>query len=1128
MCGIICIFRRKRPDQQVQRPYLSDLKPIVMDGAHHIRHRGPDGTGLYEYGCSSYLASMGHVRLSIMDVNGGAQPMVSEDQTLVLVVNGEIFNHKELMKEHCGDVKLKTSSDSECVLHLYKKFGTKCFSMISGQFAIVLLDKAKNCVCVARDHLGIVPLYYGEDLTRCGGDFRSSGLYISSEIKAIQRMFLGDFYVFPTGTTMIYDLEPIFPSPSSSSASSSVLLSDDYPSSASFKNTPTPAPATAATTTPASTVNTKLPYVKNHFMRMEKWYNPLWMTEVPNFPTDIKDFDYAKLKSRLEQAVRRQMMSDVPFGVLLSGGLDSSLIASIAARELRSSSSNQEKKLMTFSIGLEGSPDLKHAKIVAEHIGSDHHEFHFTVEEGIAALRDVIHHVETFDRTTIRASTPMYLMAKKIKALGVKMVLSGEGADEIFGGYLYFHKAPDKLAFFQETRSKLMTLEYYDCLRANKSMMAWGVEVRVPFLDKEFVDYAMNEIDPKFKMCGGKEKKMEKYILRRAFDGSDQDTHAVDLSATNPPPHNTLSTLTATNEKNRIHLPPHILWRQKEQFSDGVGYSWIDFLKEYTDRHVSNERMKLAKQRFTYKTPSTKEDYFYRNVFNDLFPCSSCVDCVHYEPRSIACSSATAILWDKAFQAASSLDPSGRSVLVHVQNKGSGNIDDGVDQGKDVCGKQSDLKMGKESSVSSPTDGQSILSPTPTPKAVPNPKPITTTLINTPITTNTSSCRHNLVAPSPRARISDTYPLGYPSPVNVKRDEKLNHPLTAKSEADRTHMRASPRMGQQMNPLSASSLEEADRTSMRAMIMHCEKMKQDKQRIADFVIGQFYGCHHSMMTYRAEIIENEKKKRNTTVTIDPKDSIVLRYNGSSFKQMMSRLNLLPSSPSSSSSSSSCSPPSSSSSCSSSSNSGISGFSIDMHNILKYGTKKLMEFVNASHGFVQGNTICIIMSGKDRPSYQHKWNGIHDKLVSVTSSYLGGIVTTAVHKTFKNVPSDFVLSFDCRMSVHDLYEDALGVLHWKAYEEMMESIDSTVLTANTLNHALSEVDKKSSSIAQEPHMKDCENVAKMDIVSKIEWLDKRGLWPPLPECLFGNIFYYNPKRSNIDIYHPTPCCFILFT
>ena len=352
---------------------------------------------------------------------------------------------------------------------------------------------------------------------------------------------------------------------------------------------------------------------------------------------NIKDnvTDKLALRDALEDAVKRQLMCDVPYGVLLSGGLDSSIISAVtkryAGRRVEDDGKSEAwwPQLHSFAVGLKGSPDLAAAQKVADHLGTIHHQITFTVQEGLDALRDVIYHLETYDVTTIRASTPMYLMARFIKAMGIKMVLSGEGSDELFGGYLYFHKAPNAQEFHEETVRKLSQLHMYDCLRANKSMAAWGVEGRVPFLDKEFMDVAMR-LNPKDKMCGN--GKIEKHILREAFEH---------------------------------YLPKEVAWRQKEQFSDGVGYSWIDSLKVHVENEVSDEMFAAAAEHFPINTPLTKEAYFYRAIFAEPFPLDSAALCVPYG-KSVACSTPTALEWDAKFKEMA--DPSGRAVMdVHQQ-----------------------------------------------------------------------------------------------------------------------------------------------------------------------------------------------------------------------------------------------------------------------------------------------------------------------------------------------------------------------------------------------------------------------------------------------------------------------------
>lgn len=507
-----------------------------------------------------------HERLSIVDPQNGAQPLYNDGRTHVLAVNGEIYNHKDLEKELTVPYKFKTGSDCEVILPLYEEFkrtGRNFVDRLVGDFAFVIYDAEDNTIFAARDHMGIVPMYVGTD--------REGRFYVASEMKAL---------------TPVCDSVQEFP--------------------------------------PRSYLYTK------ESREFQTYYTRPWFKY-----ENVKDCktDREELRDALIDSVRRQLMCDVPYGVLLSGGLDSSVISAIAAHlsEKRVEDGGKSRawfpRLHSFAIGLEGAPDLKKARIVADYLGTVHHEIHYTIEEGLDALRDVIYHIETYDVTTIRASTPMYLMARYIKAMGIKMVLSGEGSDEIFAGYLYFHKAPNAKELHEELVRKLGQLHLYDCLRANKSLMSWGVEGRVPFLDKKFLDVAMT-INPEDKMCPG--KTIEKKVLREAFDG---------------------------------WLPDEILWRQKEQFSDGVGYSWIDALRDYAEKKVSDEKFAEAAVRFPVNTPMTKEAYLYREIFEDLFKLPSAVQTVPYG-KSVACSTPAAIAWDKKF--AELADPSGRAVTdVH-------------------------------------------------------------------------------------------------------------------------------------------------------------------------------------------------------------------------------------------------------------------------------------------------------------------------------------------------------------------------------------------------------------------------------------------------------------------------------
>lgn len=556
MCGIFTITDIKGDPSKLRMKALSHVK--------RLRHRGPDWSGVY----SDKKAIICHERLAIVDINHGAQPLVDSGTGRVLAVNGEIYNHRQLradMLKKSHD--FKTDSDCEPLLYLYDEYGPDFVKALNGIFAFVIYDPRDGDYFIARDHIGINPLYWGRD--------GEGTMFVSSEMKALWDI-CPKVEVFPPGH-----------------------------------------------------------YYKGSEGKLVKWYRPDW-AEQGRIPTGDADLD--ALRNSLVDAVKRQLMCDVPYGLLISGGVDSSIIAAIAAKyaEKRVETDGADQawwpRIHSFSVGLPDAPDTKYAKKVAEFIGSQHHEINFTIQEAIDALADVIYHLETFDVTTIRAGTPMYLMTRKIKAMGIKMILSGEGSDEIFGGYLYFHKAPDRVEFHEELVRKLSMLHLYDCLRANKVTAAWGVEARVPFLDPEFLQVAMN-IDPAHKMIRKEEGRMEKYILRKAFDG---------------------------------WIPDEILWRQKEQFSDGVGYSWIDSLKAYADREVSDSAMANAAYRFPVKTPATKEAYLYRSIYEEHFRNPSAVDLVPDGP-SIACSTPTAIRWDAAW--AKLADPSGRAVRG-VHDKG--------------------------------------------------------------------------------------------------------------------------------------------------------------------------------------------------------------------------------------------------------------------------------------------------------------------------------------------------------------------------------------------------------------------------------------------------------------------------
>ena len=549
MCGIVCAFDLKQKSEI--------LRPQVLEMAKTIRHRGPDWSGIYD----DDKAILAHERLAIVDPASGKQPLFSENKQLILAANGEIYNHRELRSQF-PNYEFQTESDCEVILALYKEKGVHFVDDMNGIFGFALYDKEKDEYFIARDHMGIIPLYIGWD--------KYGTFYVASELKALEGICT-TIELFPPG----------------------------------------------------------------HFMsskdgELVQWYRRDWedYQAVKDNKTSI-----AEVRQALEDAVHRQLMSDVPYGVLLSGGLDSSVTSAIAKKyaERRIEADDKEQawwpQLHSFSVGLEGSPDLVAAKKVADHIGTIHHEIVFTIQEGLDAINDVIYQLETYDITTIRASTPMYLMARVIKSMGIKMVLSGEGADELFGGYLYFHKAPNAEEFHEETVRKLSKLHMYDCLRANKSLAAWGIEGRVPFLDKEFMDVAIR-LNPQDKMINN--ERMEKWIVRKAFEDM---------------------------------LPESVAWRQKEQFSDGVGYSWIDTLKVVVDTEVTQEQLANAHFRYPIQTPQNKEEYYYRTIFESHFPSDTAAKSVPQEP-SVACSTKIALEWDEAFKNMN--DPSGRAVAkVH-------------------------------------------------------------------------------------------------------------------------------------------------------------------------------------------------------------------------------------------------------------------------------------------------------------------------------------------------------------------------------------------------------------------------------------------------------------------------------
>lgn len=537
---------------------VEGLRKQALKCSRLQRHRGPDWSGVF----ADDNAILAHERLSIVDLEHGAQPLLSDDEDQVLAVNGEIYNHLELAKGLQNEYAFRTRSDCEVLIPLLREKGVAGLEQINGMFAFLMYQRSTGQWIVARDPLGIIPLYYGYDV--------SGRLYFASEMKALIPV-CARVAEFPPGH----------------------VWASEQPAPQRYDHRP--------------------------------WRDHDTVVASPRSDDQIAD--------ALDAAVARHMMCDVPYGVLLSGGLDSSLVAALAQRHAKKRVEDNEQspawwpQLHSFAIGLEGSPDLEAAKTTAEALGTIHHTMVFTVQEGLDALRDVIHHIESFDVTTIRASTPMYLLARRIKATGIKMVLSGEGSDEIFGGYLYFHKAPDARSLHEETVRKLAALHQYDCLRANKSMAAWGVEARVPFLDRHFLDTAMS-IDPASKLCT--DGRMEKHVLRKAFDGV---------------------------------LPEDILWRQKEQFSDGVGYSWIDALRDHAAKEVTDEQMRSAPFRFPVGTPQTKEAFLYRSIFEELFPVAGAADCVPSGP-SVACSSAAALEWDPSLK--KNLDPSGRAVSVHT------------------------------------------------------------------------------------------------------------------------------------------------------------------------------------------------------------------------------------------------------------------------------------------------------------------------------------------------------------------------------------------------------------------------------------------------------------------------------
>jgi|TARA_B110000977_G_scaffold29545_1_gene38435 asparagine synthase (glutamine-hydrolysing) len=551
MCGIVAAFGLNQTKK---------IRNQVLEMSGKIRHRGPDWSGIY----SSKNAILAHERLSIVDPKSGKQPLYSKDKNLILTANGEIYNHQEIKANLKSNYEFLTNSDCEVILALYNEKGSDFLEDLNGIFSFALYDEKKDFYLIARDHMGIIPLYMGWDL--------DDNFFVASELKALEG-YCHEIKLFPPGH-----------------------------------------------------------YFSSENGQLTKWYQRNWENyeNVKSNSTNI-----SHIRDSLSNAVKRQLMSDVPYGVLLSGGLDSSITTAIAKTYCQNRIETKDQKkawwpsLHSFSVGLKDSPDLLAAKKASEYIGTIHHEIIFTVQEGLDAIKDVIYHLETYDVTTIRASTPMYLMARVIKSMGIKMVISGEGADEIFGGYLYFHKAPNAEEFHKETVRKLNKLHQYDCLRANKSLAAWGIEGRVPFLDKEFLDVAMS-LNPSDKMIS--EGKMEKWILRKAFE---------DL------------------------LPKEILWRQKEQFSDGVGYNWIDKLKELVNDKVSDDLFEKSKEKFQINPPLNKEEFYYRTIFKSIFPSDTAALSVPSEP-SVACSSKAALNWDASFLGKN--DPSGRAINNHENN----------------------------------------------------------------------------------------------------------------------------------------------------------------------------------------------------------------------------------------------------------------------------------------------------------------------------------------------------------------------------------------------------------------------------------------------------------------------------
>lgn len=616
MCGFVGAFDLNSGSQPIDEGLREQLRAEVLEMSKKIRHRGPDWTGVY----TGKNAILSHERLAIVDPLSGKQPLVSDDGKIILAVNGEIYNQKQIRKTFEGKYNFKTQSDCEVIIPLYKKYRKSgdfksMIEELSGIFAFALYDSENDVYLIARDEIGVIPLYQGWD--------KAGRYYVASELKALEghcqtlEEFPNGHYFYSGATAEALE---------NAHKSHYELASDAVVSTGSTTTSyVTPSPKGEAPKTPT------------------RWYFRDWESfeNVKDNPraTDengeiINPSVIEKVKIGLENAVKQQLMSDVPYGVLLSGGLDSSIIAAITQKfsQKRIETDSTEKawwpQLHSFAIGLEGSPDLIAAQKAADYIGTIHHEVHFTIQEALDALPDVIYHIETYDITTVRASTPMYLLARVIKSMGIKMVLSGEGSDELFGGYLYFHKAPNAREFHEELVRKMSKLHLYDCLRANKSLMAWGVEGRVPFLDKDFIDIAMR-LNPTDKMnirLPDGTQRIEKWILRKAFEDM---------------------------------LPENICWRQKEQFSDGVGYNWIDTLKKITEEKISDAEFSRRENRFPINPPKTKEEYYYREIYSKLFPSDSAAKAVPQE-AGVACSTAKALEWDVAWKNMD--EPSGRAI----------------------------------------------------------------------------------------------------------------------------------------------------------------------------------------------------------------------------------------------------------------------------------------------------------------------------------------------------------------------------------------------------------------------------------------------------------------------------------